>query len=806
MLKNYFLIALRNLRKNRIFSLINVVGLSVGLTCCILIALFVHDELNFDNYSENASRIYRLGINVTGNGNTVVYPDPDEGVGPGVKNEIPEVENFTRILPETEIFLNYENKQFKETKLAFADSNFLRFFSIPLVKGDRQTALAEPNSIVVSKQLAKKYFGDEDPLGKTLVSGILTLKVTGLIDKIPDNSHFHFDALISMPTMHFEHHTWSNIGFYTYLSLNKNADPKKIEAKFPKLVEKYVVPEVQHDMGVSLTEARKSVNTFRFFLQPLRDIHLHSDTKYELEANGDIQYVYIFSALAVFILMLACVNFTNLATAYGSKRSKEVGIRKVMGSAKGQLVFQFLMESILLTFFALLLACILVSALLPYFNQLSGKHFDYHSLINYKFILAALVLAVLTGICAGIYPAFILSSLNIARVLKSSFFKHGNSRNILRSSLVVFQFFVSTALIIATIIVYQQLHYMQNKKLGYDKDQVVYLEDTYLIGRRDIRYAFRQQLASDSRVINASIGTDVPGNLNMDGTQIYPKEKESNENDVEIHANIYHVDYDYLSTMGMKVVMGRNFSKDFPTDSFATVINETAVRDLGWSNTNPIGKTIVTSGRHEFKVIGVVADFHYTSVKQQIAPLMMRLDRPGAGLIIKVKTEDIPGFLKDLEKKWRALNQAAPFSYYFLNNHFDFLYAAEQRTGKIFSLFAIIAIVIAAFGLFGLAAFTTEQRAKEIGIRKVLGASVRQVLLLVSKEFLLLVLISFAIAIPLTWWAMNKWLMDFAYRIRIGMTVFVLACISSLAIALIAISAQAIKAAIANPVKSLRTE
>ena len=806
MLKSYLLIALRNLRKNRIFSLINILGLSVGLTCCILIGLFVHEELSYDSYAANADRIYRLGLNVLSNGNMVNYPDPDEGVAAGIKSAYPEVESFTRVLPESEIFLNYQNKQFKEKKLAFADSNFLKFFTIPLIKGNSLTALAEPSTIVLSKGLAKKYFGDEDPVGKTLVSGRLTLKVTGLFDKIPDNSHFHFDALISMSTMHFDSHTWSNIGFYTYLLLNKNADPKKLEAKLPELVAKYVVPEVQRDMGVSLAEARKSVNTFLFYLQPLRDIHLRSDSRYELEANGDITYVYIFSALAVFILLLACVNFTNLATAYGIRRSKEVGIRKVMGSGRFALVFQFLMESILLTFVALMIACLLAFLLLPYFNQLSGKHLNYQALLNYKFIGALLALGIVTGSCAGIYPAFILSSLNIARVLKNSFFKPGNSRNLLRSSLVVFQFFVSTALIISTLIVYQQLRFMQSKKLGYNNDQVVYLEDTYLIGRRDARYSFRQELAKDSRVINASIGTDIPGNASMDGTEIYPKEKESNENGAEIHCNIYHVDFDYLATMGMRMVTGRYFSKDFSSDSSAAVINEAAVRDLGWSHSNPIGKTIVTSGRHEFSVIGVVADFHYASVKQKIAPLMMRLDRPGAGLFIKIKNGNVQSFMKDLEKRWKALNAEAPFSYYFLNNHFDFLYAAEQRTGKIFSLFATIAIIIAAIGLFGLTAFTMEQKTKEIGIRKVLGASIQQILLLVSKEFLLLVLISFAIAVPLSFWVMNKWLMDFAYRVHIGAPVFVAACICSLLIALIAISSQAIKSAIANPVSSLRTE
>jgi len=410
-----------------------------------------------------------------------------------------------------------------------------------------------------------------------------------------------------------------------------------------------------------------------------------------------------------------------------------------------------------------------------------------------------------------VYPAFFLSSFNAIRVLKGRLTANTQGGRIsLRSGLVVFQFFVSTALIIATLVVYRQLHFMQNQRLGYDKEQVLYVQDTYLIGARDARYAFRQTLAGDSRVINASMGTDVPGSPTMDGSQIFPKNRVGNESDVEIHTNIYHVDYDYLSTMGMKMVRGRYFSRDFPSDSFATVINEAAVRDLGWSHTDPIGKMIVRSGQHEYKVVGVVADFHYASLKQKIAPLMMLLerphDRPGAGLIIKVSTAGVASFLKDLEKRWKTLSPGAPFSWYFLNDQFAHLYAAEQRTGQIFGVFASLAIIIACLGLFGLAAYTTEQRAKEIGIRKVLGASVRQVLVLVTKEFLLLVGVAFVVAVPVTWWAMHAWLQDFAYRTTINGWVFGLAGGMTVLIALVTVSFRAVQAAVANPVNSLRSE
>ena len=802
MIKNYFKIALRNLSKNKVFSVINISGFAIGLTCFILITVFVIDELSYDKYPAQAENIYRVNLSVAGNGDVAVYPLVDVAVGEGIKNAFPEVKASTRIFSVSD-FVKYDDKQFKEEHLAFADSNFLQLFSIPLVEGNTTNALVQPNSIVVSRSFAKKYFGNGEAVGQSITVGTRNAiyKVTGVIDKVPANSHFHFDAFLSMSTFPNTNKTWSNLGYYTYLLLNKNTDPKKLEAKFPQLVAKYVVPEIQHDMGVSLAEAQKSVNTFRFSLAPLTDIHLRSNTKFELEPNGDIQYVYIFSILALFILLLACVNFTNLSTARAIKRAREVGIRKVMGSVKKQLIVQFLSESVLFTFFSMLLSYVLIFLLLPYFNQLANKNISFDFFLNYKLILAVLLVSFIAGILAGIYPAFFLSSFNTIRVLKGASMQ-GSQKKPLRSSLIVFQFFVSTALIIATVIIYQQLHYMQNKKLGYDKDQVLFLPDARLLGKDQT--AFKQQLLQDNRVVSASISRSIPGGQIMDGTEIYPKNE--NSNGTEIHASISHVDYDYLHTLGIQILKGRNFSKDFPTDSSGIVINEAAVQQLGWTNENAVGKTIVRSGQEEFKVVGVVADFNYASLKQKVAPLMMMLGRNFGGLIIKINTRDVKGFLADLKKQWNSFNPAGPLEYNFLDEKFAALYASEQRTKQIFSAFAVLAIIIASLGLFGLSAFVIEQRAREIGIRKVLGASVQQVLLLVSKEFLLLVGIAFIISVPVTWWAMHEWLKDFAYRINIGTGVFVAAGLSAILIAFFTISFQAIKAAIANPVKSLRTE
>ena len=802
MVKNYLKIAWRNLTKNKVFSIINISGFAIGLTCFVLIGVFVINELSYDKYPAEAANIYRVNLSVTGNGDVAVYPLVDAAVGEGIKNAFPEVKASTTIFSVSD-FVKYEDKQFKEEHLAFADSIFLKIFSIPLVEGNPNSALVQPNSIVISKAFSKKYFGNSEAIGKSLVIGTRNsvYKVTGVIDKVPDNSHFHFDAFLSQSTFQVTNKTWSNLGYYTYLLLNKNVNPKELESKFPQLVAKYVVPEIQHDMGVSLAEAQKSVNTFRFSLVPLADIHLRSNTKFELEPNGDIQYVYIFSILALFILLLACVNFTNLSTARAIKRAREVGIRKVMGSVKKQLVVQFLTESVLLTFFSMLLSYVLIFLLLPYFNQLANKNISFDFFLSYKLVLAVFLVSFIAGILAGIYPAFFLSSFNTIRVLKGASMQ-GSQRKPLRSGLIVFQFFVSTALIIATIIIYRQLHYMQNKKLGYDKDQVLFLSDARLLGKD--QPAFKQQLLQDNRVVSASISRSVPGGQIMDGTEIYPKNE--NSNGTEIHANISHVDYDYLSTLGIQVIKGRNFSKDFPTDSSGIVVNEAAVQQLGWTNDNAVGKSIVRSGQQEFHVIGIVGDFNYASLKQKVAPMMMMLGGNFGGLIIKVSTRDVKGFLADLKKQWTSFNPQGPLEYNFLDEKFAALYASEERTKQIFSAFAILAIIIASLGLFGLSAFVIEQRTKEIGIRKVLGASVQQVLLLVSKEFLLLIGIAFVISVPVTWWAMNAWLKDFAYRINIGTGVFIAAGASALLIAFITISFQAIRAAVANPVKSLRTE
>jgi len=802
MIKNYFKIAFRNLLRNKAFASINIFGLAVGFTCCLLISGFLYNELNYDKFPHDAKDIYRVEIKFD---NKDFYSESDVAVGRGMKDACPEILSFVRLGQRKDIFVKYENNEFKEPHVAFVDTNFLQLFSIPFAQGDVTNALKEPNSIVITQQAAKKYFGNADPMGKSLVLSNNTsnpFKVTGVIGELPGNLHFNYD-FYAFRRDDPAHQTWSNVGDYTYIKLKPGTDPKKLEAKFPELVAKYVVPEVQHDMGVSLAEAQKSVNTFVFYLKPIEKIHLYSSNKDELQVNGSIKYVYIFAALAFFIILLAAVNFTNLSTAASIRRSKEVGIRKVMGSGKKQLVLQFLAESVLLSFLAYLIALGLVYLVLPLFNDLAEKQLLFASFINYKVILVSLAFVIAVGLLAGTYPAFFLSSFNIISILKGKKNATPKSSNQLRSGLVIFQFAVSIALIISTIVVYRQLHFMQNKDLGFDKTQAIIINDSRLLGKD--QQAFKEQLLKDSRVVSATLTRDVPvGGLN-DGTQAYAKENTADESRSEIHINRYHVDYDYLKTLGMKMVKGRYFSPDF-ADSQAVVLNEAAVKEFGIKG-DPVGKFIVTSGQNQYNIIGVVKDFHYASVKEKIAPLAMMLgNNNNGGLIVKLKTAGLAGLLASLKSQWNSFNPKGPFSYNFIDDKFAAVYKSEERTGKIFSVFAIISIIIASLGLFGLSAFSIAQRTKEVGVRKILGANVSQMVLLLSKDFLFMVLVAFIVAVPITWFAMYKWLQEFAYRINIGWAVFALAGAVAVLIAFATVSFQAIKAAIANPVKSLRTE
>ena len=651
MFKNYLKTAWRNLIKHKTFSFINIAGLSIGITICFIIMLFVQDELSYDRFNKNADRIVRVVFKADINGGKIFEANVMPPVAAAMKNDYPEVEDATRLNVAGATKITYKDKAFKDDELVFVDPNFFSIFTLPLIEGNAKTALQQPNTIIITKAIAKKYFGNEDPIGKTLnfTDNKAAFKVTGLIDKVPANSHFHFDLFGSMTGMdQAKSDSWMGSNFFTYVLLRPGYDYKKLEAKLPGMVEKYMGPQIQQNMGISLSQFRTKGNELGFALQPLTFIHLHSHSNYELSPPGNAMYVYIFGAIAIFMLLVACINFINLSTAGASKRAKEVGVRKVIGSRKLQLIKQFLTESALLVFIALLISMVLIQFALPVFNNISGKNLSFG--FDIKIIAGFIALGILVTIIAGVYPAFFLSSFKPIMVLKGKF--TGNNKSFgLRSSLVVFQFFISVGLIISTIVVWQQMKYIQNKQLGYDKEQLLTLPNSYALGKNEKVY--KEELLRDPRVVNATVSSYKPAGPSSGGNALaYP---EGHDNQI-MKTMEYHVDEQYIPTLGMQMAAGRNFSKDFATDSLGMIINETAAKAFGWGITDAVGKIIIRQNSDRgrdvpFHVIGVVKDFNFKSLHEPITPLLMTLE-PDWGLIFKVKTADISGLLSTMKKQW----------------------------------------------------------------------------------------------------------------------------------------------------------
>ncbi len=804
MIRNYFKIAWRNLNRNKLFSLINISGLSLGIATCFIILLFVQDELAYDKFNVHANHIARMVFRADINGGKINESVVMAPVARTMKDDFPEVRDATRLLDYGYPTILHEGETFKGNRFAFADPNIFGIFTLPMTAGDPKTALLQPHTVVLTQSAAEKYFGEQDAIGKTI---LLTAQdnqpyvVTGVIEDIPTNSHFHFDLFGS--TAGFadaKSDSWMYGGFHTYLLLTPGSDLDRLEARFPAMVEKHMGPQIQEHMGLSLEQFTTQGNRLGFKLQPLTDIHLNSYTSTEFEPGGNKLVVYIFSGIAVFMLFVACINFVNLSTAGASKRAKEVGVRKVVGSGRFQLIRQFLSESILITCFALLLAFALVQLALPAFNAISGKTLTFDA----NPILAFIGLGMLVGTIAGIYPAFYLSSFKPVAVLKGKMAPPAN-RIGLQSGLVVFQFFVSVALIIGTIVVYQQLRYIQNRDLGFEKEQLLTIPNSYALGNNE--QVFKQWLLQDPRVVSATVSWYKPvGPTNYNNALAYPK-----GNDKQVVGGVdYHVDEDYIPTMGMHMVSGRNFSQDLATDSLGIILNETAAKALGWNAVTAVGKTVIrqnsTRGDNvPFQVIGVVRNFNFKSLHETISPLFMTL-HPESGLILKIKTTDVAGLLTAMGQAWDGFNTGEPFTYAFMDDLFSETYRTEQKTGVVLNIFTALTVFVACLGLFGLVTHTAEQRTKEIGIRKVLGASVTQVIRLLSGEFLKLVLIASAVAFPVAWWAMDGWLDNFAYRIDIQWWVFAVAGSAALAIAFLSVGWQAIRAAMANPVESLKDE
>jgi putative ABC transport system permease protein len=812
MFKNYFKIAWRNLVKNKTFSFINIIGLASGLACFILIALYVADELSYDRFNEKAGRIYRINSDIVFGGNKLHLAVASDPMGATLKKDYPQVEEYVRFFNSRGSKLVKKGNEFiRENNVVHADSTLFDVFTLPVIAGNAKTALNEPNTAVISESAAKKYFATTDVIGKNIETddnGSTLYKITAVIKDLPHNSHFNFDMIFSMDNVQYQWGNFLSHNHQTYLLLRSGTDYKEFEKNFKQFINKYIIPQAAQFMDIkSMDEFEKAGNKLEYSLMPLTDIHLRSDRVPELNVNGNIQYVYIFSAVALFVLVLACINFMNLSTARSASRAKEVGIRKVVGSEKKSLIRQFLTESILTTVISTVLAIGIAWLCLSWFNNLSAKQLHISDLLQPKYLSFLIALPLIVGFLSGIYPAFVLSSFSPIVVLKGKL-SSGLKRSTLRNVLVVGQFTVSIFLIAATIIVFRQLNYIQTKKLGFSKDQMLIVNGTGALGNN--REAFKNEISKIPGVKGSTYAGYVPVAGSSRNDMSYSTEATMNSNN-SLNMQTWNIDYNYIPLMEMEIVKGRNFSKDFGTDSSATILNETAAKLLGWDN--PIGKKIFTNFQDQGgtrlisrEVIGVVKNFHFESMKENIGPLSFRLAENYWATAFKVSTSDIKQLVSNVEGKWKAMAPGMPFSYEFMDEAFDNMYRVEQRTGKLGLTLAIVAILIACLGLFGLATYTAEQRIKEIGVRKVLGATIRNIVSMLSKDFIKLVIIASVFAIPLSWWAMNRWLQDFAYRISISWWVFAAAGIIALLIALVTVSSQAIRAALANPVKSLRTE
>lgn len=793
MFKNYLKIAFRNLAKTKGFSTINIMGLAVGLTACFLIFLYVQFELSYDSFHSRSDRIYRVVANVKTPTELIVGSRPAMAVPPHLKHDFPEIESAVRIAQD-ELLVRKDDIKVAEENAAWVDSAFFNVFDFKLIKGDRKTALRDQFTVVLSETASKKIFGNKDPMGQTILIGeeAFPTKVTGLMKDMPENSQFKADLLMSMTTrtQNLQRNMDSVWGGYwplAYIMLKPGTDPKALEAKLPAFLEKY-----------NGTEMKNSQMVPTLFLESLRDVYLRSER--DGQQKGNITNVYIFSIVAAFILLIACINFINLTTARATERAKEVGIRKVVGAEKAQLTRQFIGESVLICLMAFLLSILFSALLLPLFNQLAGKTIATGIFANPDYLFILLLSAIGIGLLAGLYPAFVLSSFKPVIVLKGKF-STGNRGIFLRKALVVSQFTISIALIIATIIVYDQMIFMRNQQLGFSKDQMMVLETNRDAGKN----ALKQALKGIPAVKSASLASAVPGSRN---SMAY-SEIRNVKGDMQVaNLDVYFVDFDYIDQYQLKPIAGRMFSRDFGTDTTqAMVVNEATVKMFGYSSPEQaIGKTFRQWGR-EGQIIGVVKDFHFRALQQPIKPLTIRIEPNSTDYIsLNVSSDNMQATIAEVERKWKEFIPSRPFNYFFMDEFFDRQYRAEERFGKLFLNFAILAIFISCLGLLGLASYSTIQRTKEIGIRKVLGASTSSIVNLLSVDFLKLILISAVIAFPVAWFTMNRWLQDFAYRTGVSWWVFIMAGILATFVALFTISFQAVKAALTNPVKTLRTE
>ena len=806
MIRNWFKVAFRNLLRHKGYSLINLLGLAVGLTCAILILLYVRDELSFDRYAPKADSIYRLALEAqTANRGLVRTARTPPPWAPALARDYPEVLDFVRIkTPLVSWLVGYEerDRRFNEKGFYFADPSVFEVFGLRLLRGDPETALKEPNSLVLTEKAAARYFGREDPLGKVLrIDNTYDFRVTGIVQDVPRRSHIGFDILASFESLNVlpiygggRYDTFERSGLnpdvYTYLLLKDGTDPAVLERKMPAFL--------QARLGRQLAQANVRLTPF---LQPLVDIHLRSNLDAELRANSSVSDLYIYTAVALFILAIACINFMNLATARSAGRAREVGIRKVVGAERRQLVGQFLGESLLLAMISLVLALALAKLLLPAFGALAGKALSL-SFADPLLLLGGFALALVVGTASGSYPAFFLSAFRPANVLKGSFHP-GGSNVLLRKALVVFQFGIALVFIIGTAVVYEQIRYIRTKPLGFDKTNVVVLP----LGdprARPLFQAFKDRVLQSPGVLAASGATSLPGGL-VNVALVVP---EGAPPDGQAAVDFNLVGYDFFRTLGIAFAAGRDFSRQFPSDlQQAVILNETAVRFFGWKD-SPLDKR-VRLGNLDCRVIGVVKDYHVKSFHDRVGPLVVHLSPTPDGLLyaaLKIGPKDTQATLAAIEGQWRQVYPHDPFVYSFLEDDFDGLTRAEDARGRVFLAFSALTVFIACLGLFGLASFSAEQRKKEVGIRKVLGASASGLTGMLTMDFVKLVLLSCVVAGPVAYFVMSRWLRGFAYRVRMGWWIFPAAAVLAVFVALLTVGFQAVRAALANPADSVRIE
>lgn len=787
MLKNLIKTALRNLYKDFGYSSLNILGLTIGITSALFLIIYVSDEISYDRYNEKADRIYRVSSHITEPDDQFTWIFAQIPFGPQVVQDYPEVQSFVRFITFPRSLFKFEDKEFWEENFCYVDSTVFDIFTYKVIRGNPKSALLEPNKIILTEKTANKYFGKTDPIGKSIVTGDKAYEVTAVIKDIPTNSHFRFDGLASRKNLPKQLGNWGNFGVFTYLLFPENFDIKSFEKKMQEMYGKYMAP-IFEKINIKI----------EYKLEPLTKIHLYSTNASEPEPTGSISYVFIFSIVALFLILIAAMNYMNLATARSAKRAREVGLRKVVGSRRSTLIFQFLAESTLFTIISLIISVLLLALLLPKFNEFAGKSFDLQIIFSPVVLLSLVGVILVVGIFGGSYPAFYLSKFSPATVFKGEI-TQGSAGSLFRKILVVIQFTISVAMIVCTLVVFKQLNFMKTKDQGFDQRNVIGFQmNRSMIQKLSV---LKQSLLENPNILSVGTASNPVG----EGSGKVIFKMETDQGMIDRGVNFTVVDHDFIKTLGIKIIKGRGFQEDMPSDTLTgVVINETLAKRMNWAE--PIGKKVELGNNIKGGVIGVIKDYHQTGMYNQIESLLLVYRLKNNIVYVKLSDKDVQGSLRFIESKWKEVFPEKPFEYKFLTERFNEQFKTDEKRGLIFTLFTILAILIACLGLFGLASYMVEQRTKEIGIRKVVGASEGIIVRMISKEFLLLVSISILIAFPIAFYMMSSWLQNYVYRTELGVMVFIIAALITIAITFITISFKAYKASVLNPASSLRTE